>query len=444
MNSNNGAEGSSEVEALEAAIDLHRRGALDQASGRYRALLEVNPRNVDALHFLGVLLFQRGEARQGLDLVDRALALAPSYVDARNNRGNMLKELGRLEEAEKEYREVLRRAPEHADACNNLGVIQVELGRHETAVKTYLDALEARPGDLNALLNLGSLFWSMGHLEPAVESLRRAIEAHPGLERGYRSLVSIYAAAGRKEEALAIIDQWLDQSPEHPVAMHMRSAVKGQASPERASDAYITGIFDSFSNSFESVLSRLKYRAPSLILECFEHHWPKDEPVPRLCDAGCGTGLCGDLLRERVETLVGVDLSPGMLEKARGRNCYDALFEAELVSFLEQVDEPFDVIVSADTLCYFGNLEPAFVAAGSASRAGGLLLFTVESRNDGDGGPEGGYLLNPHGRYSHWEDYVADTLEATGWDLLEMTPVQLRTEGGKPVQGLVVAALRMA
>ena len=38
---------------------------------------------------------------------------------------------------------------------------------------------------------------------------------------------------------------------------------------------------------------------------------------PRILDAGCGTGLCGPLLRPLAARLVGVDLSEKMVELAR-------------------------------------------------------------------------------------------------------------------------------
>ena len=73
-------------------------------------------------------------------------------------------------------------------------------------------------------------------------------------------------------------------------------------------------------------------------------------------DAGCGTGLCGPLLKPYAEILVGVDLSPKMLAKALGRQVYEELIETELVAYLGQRTASFDLIVSADTLIYFGEL----------------------------------------------------------------------------------------
>lgn len=43
----------------------------------------------------------------------------------------------------------------------------------------------------------------------------------------------------------------------------------------------------------------------------------------------------GPLLREHVEYVCGVDLSPGMLDKARQRGCYDELIPGDIVEHLQ-------------------------------------------------------------------------------------------------------------
>jgi predicted TPR repeat methyltransferase len=56
-------------------------------------------------------------------------------------------------------------------------------------------------------------------------------------------------------------------------------------------------------------------------------------------DLGCGTGLMGPLLRPYVGRLEGVDLSAGMVQKAKDRGCYDKLDVGELVACLNGRDK---------------------------------------------------------------------------------------------------------
>ena len=136
--------------------------------------------------------------------------------------------------------------------------------------------------------------------------------------------------------------------------------------------------------------------------------------------------------------LHGVDLAGAMLKKAAQRGDYDTLDEAELTAWLNQHPAAYDLIVSADTLCYFGALQEVLAAARQALRAGGLLVFTIEQGTED--GVHHGFQLHGHGRYSHTEQHVRDALAAAGLVLAALDPVTLRLEASKPVAGLLVAA----
>jgi predicted TPR repeat methyltransferase len=213
--------------------------------------------------------------------------------------------------------------------------------------------------------------------------------------------------------------------------------------PARASDAYVESTFDDFAASFDAKLGRLAYRAPALVAEALA----KVCPVPRQSlvglDAGCGTGLCGPLLRPYVCSLTGVDLSSGMLARAQARGSHDALIKAELSAYLNDHPEEYDLIVSADTLVYFGALDAVFAAARRALRPDGWLIFTVEEGASAGASAGAGYAINPHGRYSHDCAYVRRALVDAGLDVLAIVHQVLRMEGGHPVHGLVVTATRM-
>jgi predicted TPR repeat methyltransferase len=159
-------------------------------------------------------------------------------------------------------------------------------------------------------------------------------------------------------------------------------------------------------------------------------------------DAGCGTGLCQPVLRPYARHLTGVDLSPGMIQKARERGGYDALVVAELTAFLSEQPGAYDLIASADTLIYFGILEPVLSAAAHALRPGGWLAFTAE-QTTADLALEG-YFLNKSGRYSHTADYLERALASAGLELFSRMDATLRQEYDQPVTGHVALARKPA
>jgi predicted TPR repeat methyltransferase len=158
-----------------------------------------------------------------------------------------------------------------------------------------------------------------------------------------------------------------------------------------------------------------------------------------IVDAGCGTGLCGPLVKPWASTLAGCDLSLGMLRRARERRIYDVLHAAELVYYLDTQPAAFDVIVCADTLCYFGKLEPAFAAARRSLRPDGWLVFTVEALPDEDARD---HVLNANGRYAHARRYLERALAAAGLEAEALERAALRAEAGLDVVGWVVSARR--
>jgi predicted TPR repeat methyltransferase len=126
-----------------------------------------------------------------------------------------------------------------------------------------------------------------------------------------------------------------------------------------------------------------------------------------------------------------------MLEQAKAKQIYDDLVQGELTEFLHSRPGAFDLVLSADTLVYFGDLERVAAAARAALRPGGLFVFTLEELVTDD--PALDMRLEPHGRYAHTRRYAERVLEAAGFSTALMR-AELRMESGCPVPGLVIRA----
>ena len=117
---------------------------------------------------------------------------------------------------------------------------------------------------------------------------------------------------------------------------------------------------------------------------------------------------------------------------------YTELQQCELTEFLRANHDAFDVMVSADTLVYFGDLREFCDAAAGALRPSGTLVFTLEHAM---GEADVDYRLELHGRYSHSLAYVKRVLAQAGLTA-EAESAELRNEAGAPVAGLVVLATK--
>jgi predicted TPR repeat methyltransferase len=426
------------TEALNLAVNLHRAGHITDAETLYTRILEIDPDQPDALNFLGVVNLHRGRIDTAIELIEKSIAIDPGRADRYSNLGNVLLAAERVDDAAEAYRKAIELAPEHAAAHNNLGIIFKAQRRFEEAERAYTRALELDPKHVETHNNYGNLLSSQGRVREAIVSYSRAITLRPHDASARTMLAFAHCALGENDKAAKIYSQWLEDEPDHPGVLHLLAACSGKGVPERASDAYIEQTFDSFSKSFDSKLAILEYRAPQLVADALVRAGATPDKQLIGLDAGCGTGLCGPLIAPYVSRLTGVDLSSGMLDKARARAAYDELVKAELTAFLHERQDEFDLVISADTLVYFGVLTAAFEGAFRALRAGGLFIFTVEKADEADA-PDG-HRLNPHGRYSHTRSYVERALTAAGFNELAVELDVLRMERAEPVNGLVVTA----
>ena len=394
---------------LTKAVALHQAGRVVEARAMYERLLRRQPRDPDVLNFLGMLEFQSGDRQRGVDRLQASLAIAPR----------------------------------NAHAWLNLGNMHYALDDAAAAADAYGRTTEFAPQMWQGWFHRSVALRRLRRFEESADCLRTVLRLKPDHDEAYERLGLLLYRAGRADELEALYAEWVRHRPDHPVARHLHAAaIGGSAVPERASDDYVRKVFDEFAGSFDDNLEDLLYRAPQLLVDALRRHIAEVPDGLDVLDAGAGTGLCGPLLRPSARTLVGVDLSSGMLDKARERGCYDELVVGELCEFMRGRPAAFDVVLSADTLVYFGALEDALAAARHCLRPRGWLFFTVESleANENDGAVR--FRMGAHGRYLHSHDFVAAALDAAGFEQLEISPDVLRTELGADVAGYVVAARR--
>ncbi len=99
----------------------------------------------------------------------------------------------------------------------------------------------------------------------------------------------------------------MEHDPGNAVARHMVVSITGEGTPDRCDDDYVRETFDeNFAKSYEKQLERILYKVPELVREAIGSIELKANDLDVL-DAGCGTGLCADVLRPLAGRLIGVD-----------------------------------------------------------------------------------------------------------------------------------------
>jgi predicted TPR repeat methyltransferase len=421
---------------LEQARAAQYAGKLDEAGQLYHRILRRLPLHPGACHGLGLLCHQRGQTEAGIDLIRQAISLSADRDDWYNALGNMLASVQRHEDAALAFLAALEIHAANPLVWNNLGAVLLRSGRLQEAGVAFENAIALDPGFEDAFNNLGTLQTRRAQPLCAARSFCQAYVLHPHPGKPKHMLGMAYYILGRIDQAAEIYRQWLQEEPDQPIAQHLLAACSGQNVPVRASNAYLENHFDHAAADFDQQLQgHLGYKIPELSGGALKELGVAPASL-RVLDAGCGTGLCGPCLAPYASYLRGVDISGKSLALAAQKAVYHDLVQEEIVVHLAGCAGGFDLIVAADTLIYFGLLEPLLRAAAKALQANGLLIASAEQLQQSTAD----YSLNPNGRYSHGRDYLAATFALAGFELCAMVELALRTELGVPIPGWLLVA----
>jgi protein O-GlcNAc transferase len=234
-------------EALQAALELHRAGNVEQAATVYRQILASNPRHAPTLHLLGTASFQLGQYHLAVEqlsaairidpqrpeshamLIDvlrasgrlgdaiasarRLVQLTPNSVEARFALGRLLETSGDLAGAAGEFSETLRLAPDHLDGALHLGQALFGQGKLDEAAVHFDTAARLHPQSAWAHCGVGAVRQGKGRLDEAIAAYQRAIELDPNLPQAHYNLGVALHLADRLPEALASFQAALGLMP---------------------------------------------------------------------------------------------------------------------------------------------------------------------------------------------------------------------------------------
>jgi predicted O-linked N-acetylglucosamine transferase (SPINDLY family) len=260
-------------QALQTALNHQQAGRLAEAERIYRQVLQTEPRNVDALHGLGLLAQQLGMNADAVALIEsahrfgrpraaslnalgkaylglgrpqearrcfgKAVALQPDHAEAHVNLGVALGELGRPAEAERSHRRAAILQPDDARAHYNLGNALRELGRLDEARESYARATALKPEDAETRNNLAITLCGLGRLAEAEPEYRAALAAKSDYLPAYHNLGNLLRDLGRPAEAERVYRQALALEPRlAPTLVNLGNALKEQGRLEEAGQAY--------------------------------------------------------------------------------------------------------------------------------------------------------------------------------------------------------------
>ncbi len=289
------------------------------------------------------------------------------------------------------------------------------------------DAAEFRRHSQDAL--------ARGNLDLAVAYLQTALRQDPADRESYHTLGRLLRLAGRGESAAAWYKACLHRYPDDSVARMGLAALGQGPAPDRLPDDVVLYIFDRNANVYESNMEGLAYRIPETLTPMLAAEKGTARGELDILDLGCGSGWCGPLLRPFARRLVGLDLSPAMLDLARAKNVYDELVEGEILGALASGRlGMFDAIVAANVVLYFGKLDPLAEAITQSLKPSGVFIFDVEK------GAADRAEFHSAGRFTHGRQLVERVFAPPLYARSRIQETVMRTEAGRPVHALCCVA----
>ena len=405
--------------------------------------LEIFPNDTEAHSNLGIALQELGKLEEAETSYKKAIAIKPDFAGAHSNLGSTLKELGRLEEAETSYKKAIAIKPDFAEAHYNLANTLKELDKLEDAASSYNKAIAIKPNYAEAHSNLGITLQKLGRLEDAEASYNKAIAIKPNYAEAHSNLGNTLKELGKLKDAETSYKKAIALKPEYAENLsHAIASISG-LNPARATNAYVSDLFDDYAKKLESSLVEdLNYKTPTLIANFLLPLVSSENPNFDILDLGCGTGLAGEALIGLARTLVGVDLSREMLKIAEAKNIYNRLIQDEIHHALSQErGASFDLVVASDVFVYIGDIRAVFDQVYDILKVDGFFAYSTEALFSVNNGKEDllpDYKLNQNGRYSHSSKYLLGLIDANRFSLHTLEVTQIRLEKRQPVMGYVV------
>jgi len=358
--------------------------------------------------------------------------ISPQSLEASFNLGRTYFALDKSADAIKHYQSVLQQSPQHINTLNNLAKVYDRNGQAEQADEYYNKALALDPDNSAIITNLARLVLQQGDYEKSEDIFLQAIKANPENDNACFGLAQAYTELGQTDKAIEYYERVLEINSDSIEAPYLLEGLRSKSAKSAESNKYIANLFDKYADKFDDELvKKLGYKTPTLINKYLRDTLETGRGKLDILDLGCGTGLCGILIKDISQRLVGIDLSAEMIQKAREQAEYDELIVGGLVECMADYDEDFDIVLAADVFVYVGDLDASFQSTRKSLRDQSLFIFSTETIAGES------FMLRGSGRYAHSCHYINTLAEQYDFRLLKHQDVVLRKDYTQDIQGTI-------
>lgn len=241
--------------SMQQALQLHQQGRLPEAAQLYQAVLQREPLNATALHYLGLIACDLGNPQQGLEYVRQSVQLDSGNVNFRTNQiglldrydlraaaedaarklvadrpadlklradlARLLTKYGKHGDAAAEWEAIIAKVPNDAAVLYHSAVSYEQIGDFAKAEQRYEAALKEKPDFGEAALQLGNVYLHNAKFTECIEILRRATVLMPHHPKALTTLASILIQRGNLQESLGHLEKARALAPDDATVLHV-------------------------------------------------------------------------------------------------------------------------------------------------------------------------------------------------------------------------------
>ena len=194
---------------LQQAIQAFQGGNFDSADSILKRVLQVDSKNLPALHILGLIKASQSNYREAADYLARAARIHPNDASIQYNLAKALSDSGNDKDALAHHKKAVALAPNNPEAWLSYGKTASNLGRYDDALVWYGKALNLKPDYAEALINKGATLKELKRYEEAIAFAEQALAINPNLAEAWANKGAALKDLTRYEEAIVHYDKAL-------------------------------------------------------------------------------------------------------------------------------------------------------------------------------------------------------------------------------------------
>ena len=239
--------------SLDYAIELHKKGKIEEALSLYLKLHIDQNENTKLLFYIGNAYLQTKKFDLAIDYYKKTISSDQNHFNAYNNLGGTLLTLGRYKEAIEIFKKTIKIKPDFSDAYSNLANCYHNLKQYEDSILNYNKAIKLNPKNFAAYNNLGSTYKEINQNENAIKNFNIAKKINPDYYIAYNNLGNHFQEIKLYEDAIKNYKKVVELKPDFKFAIGKLMHAKMRISYWHEYEEHLDNLINSFKKKNKTI-----------------------------------------------------------------------------------------------------------------------------------------------------------------------------------------------